>query len=496
MNGKGKQYNIGERTFFGKSRSEKRANNILGVIQPGSSKARNRSSKLDKVYNYLNSVQYDHLAEWKDSCEDFIPLHKRKPSIIFPFAKIFQDRVGTKLCGKSSFPKFQVSDDPQTEFFLDVVQKSVHFQSKMLEVGKLLVSYTSAFCRVKMVDGFLRLEVYNPNYCYPSFDAANNLESIEIKYVYETDDLDPGTGKKICKWFKLELNKQSDILYDNPEYNPDSQAEPEFEVIEKADHGLGFVQGEWFRWGENLHGADGSDDPMVCQIQGFIDALNYNISQRYSAAGYGMEPQLVISGMTEDEVENLIKSSSRGWIMGREGKAEFLEVGGSGVETGKNVSDDLLKLAQHAARIVLLDPEKMVASAQSGKAMEVMHGPMTELINELRPWVEKGMVALSQKMVAIILAYTQQGYQTVYMTPEGWMPDSLDVSAQWPPIFEMTIQDMQQTLMLAVQAANNNIVSRYSALKWLQAKGLDFGVEDLEAEQQMINSQQRFSTFF
>jgi hypothetical protein len=82
------------------------------------------------------------------------------------------------------------------------------------------------------------------------------------------------------------------------------------------------------------------------------------------------------------------------------------------------------------------------------------------------------------------------------MTPEGWMPDSLDVSAQWPPIFEMTIQDMQQTLMLAVQAANNNIVSRYSALKWLQAKGLDFGVEDLEAEQQMINSQQRFSTFF
>jgi hypothetical protein len=498
MNGNGKEYvrSDGSR-FFGMSRSQKRSENILGVIQGGQSKYKNRSHRLDQVHKYIHSTQYDHLPEWSESCdvgESFRPALKRKPSIIFPFAKVFQDRVATKLSGKSSFPKFQIAEDQETEFFLDIVTRSVSFSSKMLEVAKDLVSYTSAFCRIKMVDGILRLEDYNSNYCYPQFDAAGNLESVEIKYVYETDEMDKSTGKMICRWYKLELGKQSDILYDNPEYKAD--ADPVFTPVETVEHNLGFVQGEWFKWGDDLHSPDGNDEPVVCQISGFIDAINYNLSQRNHAAGYGMEPQLTITGMTEDEMEDFIKSSSRAWVMGREGKAEFLEVAGSGIERGKVVSDDLLKFAQHAARIVFLDPEKMVAGAQSGKAMEVMHQPMIELINELRPWMEKGMISLLQKMVMIIVSYQMQGYETMYQTPQGWMPKNLDITAQWPPVFEMTIQDMQQTLMLAVQASNANIISRYSALKWLGSRGLDFGVEDLEAEQQLINTQQRFSTFF
>lgn len=500
MNGKGRQYNRTDgTTFFGDSRSQKRANNILGVTQSEISKYKNRSSKLDKVKKYVHGTQYDQLPDWSESCEmgdSFRPVLKRKPSIIFPFAKVFQDRVATKLAGKSSFPKFQIAEDPETEFFLDVVERSVSFSSKMLEVAKDLVSYTSAFCRIKMVDGILRLEDYNSNYCYPQFDAVGNLESVTIKYVYETDEMDKSTGKMICRWYKLELGKESDILYDNPIYSQNSSTEPEFTIVESVQHDLGFVQGEWFKWGDDLHSPDGNDEPVVCQIDGFIDAINYNLSLRNHAAGYAMEPQLTISGMTEDEMEDFIKSSSKAWIMGREGEAKFLEASGTGVERGKVVSDDLLKFAQHAARIVFLDPEKMVAGAQSGKAMEVLHLPMIELINELRPWMEKGMISLMQKMVMIIVSYQQQGFETMYQTPEGWMPSSLDITAQWPPIFEMTIQDMQQTLMLAVQASNANIISRQSALKWLGSRGLDFGVEDIELEQQLINSQQRFSTFF
>lgn len=498
MNGNGKQYIRPDGTsFFGASRSQKRADNILGVTQNGINKYKNRSYKLDKVYSHIHSKQYDHLPDWKDSCEmgeSFRPVLKRKPSIIFPFAKVFQDRVATKLIGRSSFPKFQIAEDPQTEFFLDIVERSVSFSSKMLEVAKDLVSYTSAFCRIKMVDGILRLEDFNSNYCYPQFDAAGNLESLEIKYVYETEEIDQATGKMICRWYKQELTKTADTLFDNPIYKADS--EPEFQIVETVEHNLGFVQGEWFKWGDDLHSPDGNDEPVVCQIEGFIDAINYNLSQRAQASGYGMEPQLTINGLTEDETDDLIKSSSKAWLMGREGKASYLEVSGSGLESGKNVSDDIMKFAQHAARIVFLDPEKMVAGAQSGKAMEVMHGPMIELINELRPWMEKGMISLLQKMVMVIVSYQAQGYETMYQTPEGWMPSSLDITAQWPPIFEMTIQDMQQTLMLAVQASNANIISRQSALKWLGSRGLDFGVEDIELEQQLINTQQRFSTFF
>lgn len=496
MNGNGRQYNSDGRMIFGMTRSEKRANNILGVVQGPEERIRKyRSKKLKEVQDYLDGVQYNHLPTWSDcqKKDDFTPVRSRKPRIIFPFSRVYQDKVASKLIGSSSFPKFNIEDDPEAEYFSKIVMESSFFPAKMLSVAKDLVSYTSAFCRFKMVDGELVLERYCPNYCYPTFDSTGELEMVEIKYVYDTGELKKD-GSQLYKWFKISLGKFSDIVYSNPDYSADSN--PDFEEVQKVDHNLGFVQGEWFRFGSNEHSPDGENDPMTCTMKGFIDAFNYSLSQSDSAASYGMDPQLVIKGMTEDEVDSFIKSTSKAWLMGREGSAEHLEVGGSGITAAGVLRDELYTKSQHASRIVLLDPEKIVGSAQSGKAMEVLHGPLVELINELRPWMEKSMVNLLKKMIVTILSYTNQGFETSYTMPPGWTPKSLEFQTKWPPIFELTTQDMQQLLMLAVQGANANIVSRYSALKWLQSKGIDFGVEDLEAEQQLVATQPRFSTFF
>ena len=147
------------------------------------------------------------------------------------------------------------------------------------------------------------------------------------------------------------------------------------------------------------------------------------------------------------------------------------------------------------ARIVLLDPEKMAANAQSGKAMEVMHAPMVEFINEVRPWIEKGMKKLLEKIVVTIAILNQSGVETQFTTPQGWFPEDLNFIVTWPPIFELTIQDMQQILSLATQASTNNIISRETALEWVQSQGVNFGVEDLQAEVQKINTQMQFNTF-
>jgi len=490
-----KKYMSSGRLFSGNSRNGRRADGIMGLVHEPSGRIRKfRSANLHKVQKYLDGTQYDHLAAWRECQDDeYIPVRQRKPRVTFPFAKIFQNRLASKLVGGYTFPALRIEDDPDTEQFLSVISSATFFKAKMLTAAKNLISYTSAFARFKMVEGSVVIENYNPNYCYPEFDARGELIKVEIKYVFESDELDSG-GNPIMKWFKLEVGQNADVLYDEPEYKAD--AEPVFNVVENAAHNLGMVQGQWFRAGEGLNGVDGEDEPIACQIAGFIDSLNYNLSQSDSAVGYGMEPQLTVQGMDEDEMNTLIKSSSRAWFMGREGEAKFNEVSGSGVTSAKEFREDLMKMASHASQIVFLDPEKMAANAQSGKAMEVMHASLVEAVNELRPWMEKGILSLAQKILAVIVHYQAQGFETDYVTPEGWRPASLDIKATWPPIFPLTIQDMQQVISTGLQMATGNILSRLSVAKWIMAQGVDLGVDDLELEQQLIDGQKQFNTFF
>jgi hypothetical protein len=493
---KGKAYISGGKRFFGMSRSEKRANNNLGIIQNDQSKRIHRSDKLYKAELYLEGGQYNNLAPWQECCstETYTAIRKRKPSVIFPFAKIYQDRLASKLVGQSTFPKMSVQDDEETTYFLGIVKKASFFEAKMLDAAKLFISYTSCFVRFSLMAGSPKIEVYNSNYCYPEFSDDGQLISVSIKYIYETTDIDEA-GKPIMKWYRLDLGQESDILYDNPIY-VEGQNEPEFSIVNQVDHGLGFVQGEWFRNGETNYDIDGHDYPMACQLSGFIDAINYNLSQSDSATSYGLDPQLILKKIEEDELDMLIKSSSKAWALGREGDAAFLEITGSGVATAEKTEQRLMKMAADAARIVFLDPEKTVGSAQSGKAMEVLHSSMVEMINELRPWFEKSMTMLMQKIIATMVIYNQQGAELALVMPPMWQPQSLDITTIWPPIFPLTIQDMQQIVSIGLQASNGNIIARDTAAKWIQSQGVDFGVEDWDLETEKINNQKTFGGFF
>ncbi len=495
MNGNGNKYDSNGRIFFGDSRSQKRANNILGVrlYDVNSSVDISRSPVLAEIDKYLNNCQYKGKADWQEcrGSKEYVKITDRKPKIIFPFAKVFKDRIGSKLTGASNFPTMKIEEDEEADFFLNkVLIPSSFFKPKMLSVGKNLALRGSAFIRFRFIEGKLSLEEFNSNYCYPEFDQTGQLEKIEIKYVFESDEKDD-KGQYIKKWKRIVLTKQKDIRYTEPEYNDNHG--PEFEVAESVEHNLGFVQGQWFRFGEDE--IDGNEEPIIYQMRGFIDCLNYNLSQADSAASYGMDPQLVVSGIDEDEVDALIKSTEKAWLLGREGSAQHLETSGTGIQSAREHREDLIKYFQHITRLILLDPEKMVANAQSGKAMEVLHGPMVELINELRPWMEKGMKELLQKVTVTIVILNNMNIPTEFTIPPKWQPQSLDITTTWPPIFELTTQDKQQILSMGLQAANANVISRDTALRWIQSQGVNFGVEDFELEIQKVNTQQQFNTF-
>lgn len=474
-------------------RAAKKAALNLGIVAGAGNSVvpKHRSDKLERLEKYYENEQYDHLLPW-DKTEldnnEYVPIRKRKPRIIYAFAKMLCQRVASKLVGASTFPKLIVEDDPDTTQFLALILKMSGLQSKILEPIRQTLAIGSSFIRFYFVNGQIKIEHFEGNYCYPEFEDNGELKSIRIQYTYEDPIEKDERGNPLCKWYRLDLDTMSDTLFDNPVYRPN--ANPEFQVVSKADHGLGFVQGAWLRTSEDKHEPDGYS--LIEDLTGFIDELCYSLSQSSTAVSYNQDPQLAISGMDSEELDTLIRSSSKAWNLGRNGKAAFLESNLNGVKMADDMRDKMKMGIQDVARVVMLDPEKFSAQAMSGKAMEVLHGPLVELINELRPVFEPIIISLLIKISITTLILKSQGVDVGLEIPEGWQPSSFNIIAQWPAIFPQTMQDLKEKVGVGVAVSSANIFSRETITRWL-AK--DFDVEDIEGELAKIAAQPVINPF-
>lgn len=477
------------RRFMGvATRSELRAANMLGVV--GSSTAHGsqlfRRPQLDLYDAYYESRQYNHLPTWEQSVagdNSYIPVRKRRPLINVGMAKLLVSRLASKLVGERTFPNWVIEDDLDTQEFLRVIRQQSQFRAKLLEpIRRKLVS-GSVFVRFAIMNGQYVVEHYLSKWCYPKFDDFGNLEEVSVKYVYDDEKDKDARGIPKKKWYRMDLGQQQDVLYDNPLYE-EGQKDPNFQVVSVAEHGLGFVQGEWLKTCDLPQSDDGVS--LIQDVLPFFDELSYSLSQSSQAVQYNQDPLLTLKNMDEDEVDTLIRSSQKALNLGKEGEASFLEAGMSGVETAEMLRDKMRLNIQDLSRIVLLDPEKMVSHAQSGKAMEVLHGPFVELIEEMRPQLEKHLVNLQLKMALATLILNEQGVPVPVSIPPGYKPKSITLIAQWPPVFPPTMEDLQKKVQIASTVASANIISRETMTRWL-AK--DFGVEDIEAEIQKIAAQ-------
>lgn len=488
----GPTYIKGKPRFPGvfRSRIQQRIDTTLGIIAAGNLRSvrKCRDDRLDRFDAYYERRQYDKLMDWERALEQstqpdgYVAIRKRKPRLNYNLAKAVCDRVTAKLIGGAVWPTFTVIEDPDTTEYLRVVERLSGLRYKLLEPVRRALCSGSSFVRFFVVDGVLQIESYLSKYCYPEFQPTSELAAVTVKYVYEDmEDLD-AHGNPVKKWYKLDLTTEADILYDNPKYE-EGAPEPKFAVVDRAAHGLGFVQGEWLKTGEKKDSPDGFS--LIEDALDFIDEFNYSLSQSSQAVSYNQDPQLLINSMDEDEVETLIRSATKAWNMGREGKGEFLESDLNGVAVAGEFRDKLKTSFVDVVRVVFLDPEKIVGSAQSAKAMEVLHGPLIELIDELRPQFEPRIKGLLIKMGMALLKLEEEGYDTVVNIPQGYKPISLDVECLWPPIFPLTLEDLQKKVATATSAKSAMIISTETACRYV-AK--DFGIEDVEAELKKINA--------
>jgi hypothetical protein len=474
------------------TRSQLRQQNILGVIaqESGSKVPLFRSADLELYTRYYENTAYDHLKDWLTACssDEHVPIRDRRPLIRYPYAKILSQRIAAKLVGQNTFPKFENKQDLNWEEYVRAIVANTFLRSHLKAPIQRAMAVGSGMIRFYMKEGAFVFESYNPNHCYPVFNADGSLQSVKIRYVYtDTKDKD-SNGKPIRKWFQMVLDQAADTLFDNPPYKEDE--EPVFEVVAEAEHGLGFVQAEWFRTTYDRQSPDG--ESLIADVTDFIDTLNYSLSQSEQAVSYNQDPQLILNGMLDDEVSNLVRSATKSWNLGREGDAKFLESGLSGVERAESLREKVRLNISDVTRLIMHDPEKVVGHAQSAKAMEVLFEAMVELIEEIRPMLEPSLVSLVTKLGLINYLMAKLGEPTPIMIPEGFVPESIALSCKWAKVFPMTMADLQAKAAVAGQITGATIASREWALEWMAQ---DLGVEDLEYEKARIAAQPVINPF-
>lgn len=474
-------------------RSETKASLNQGVVS--GNLARNTTEKsprykeLDRYDNYYESKQYDKLAPWHEqrSCSgEYVPIRKRKPSIIYNLPQLLVDRASSKLAGSRSFPEMSIPDDEATQELMLLLVKQSKLQVKGVDYAREFLKSGGVFIKFSIINGIFKTDCYNVKYCSPTFDTmTQELLGVRIQYKYRDQEELSKSGKEKLRWFRLDITDSQEILYDNPEVNEYGEAEPVFKVAQTIDHNFGFVPGEWVTNGEAKEKIDGRS--ILKDILEISDALNYQLSQSDQAITYTQEPQLAFKGMDQDEVDNLIKSSTKVWNLGREGEANFVEISGNGIKLSEDHQKGLSQRAQDLAKVVILDPERLSGVYQSGRAMEVMHAPLVDLIHEVRPWFgDYGIVPLTQKMIIAAVRTVEMGGELAITFPAGYAPKSLDIELKWKPVFEPTMEDIQKVVGIAVQASTANIITRATATKFVAEY---FGITDVEAEQAAVIAQ-------
>jgi hypothetical protein len=450
-----------------------------------------RRSYLHVLNSYYDDVYYDGMLDWKEAAAEEEPpsIYKRKPYLRYNLLKLFSSRVSAKLFGADVWPDLNIEDDPNSEMYYKTIIKESMLQSALLSGGKRLPLNGSMLVRFYIASNTFVVESFNANYCYPSFGPAKELLEVEIRYVYVDEQSFDKDGNPIRRWYRAILGQQADVLFDAPEYKPD--VEPVFTPVQVVEHGLGFVQAEWFKTDDVPNYIDGPS--LMGDVVPFLDPINYSLTLSQESTDYNTAPQLGVKGVDEDDVEALKRSNSKAWTLGKNGEAQFIESDMGGVEMSMSMRDKNKTFAQDLTRVTLLDPEKIVGSAQSGKAMEILHGPLVELISELRPQAQKHIKSITIKMAAANLIWFQQSGAAPVLVPQGWFPSTTDFSLNWPPVFPLTTQDKQQLVSLVVAAVNGNVISRRTGVKNLAPY---FGVEDVEAELQEIVSQPQLSAPF
>ena len=451
--------------------------------RPAWQNADDRFCDLDLRDKFLSSQAYDHLkhnfSQEEDSNQDFIPIYKRRPSVIYPYASAISALVARKTFGGRHAPRL-THDKDEVRMKVERLLQEAKFSRLMIQIAKW-ASVGSMGVTYKILGegdkGKIIATPWRAKYCTPRYDKMQNLKSLRIAYPtcgYEF--LARGWDKDIKGdpiiatgnyWRIVDQTKEYERSYTpifESMWKP-SDGDSLLQFNEKEDevkHNLGIVQAHWF-----TNSTTGSLPDGECLFGAALPIcidIDFTLSSLGRAIRYNASPQVVTigemvdgnGGAAEDGKPKARsphmmlmfyageKDAGGGTV--NAGDAKLLEMTGEGIKSGLEYVQFLRKLAQESTAAIVKDPDH-AGTLITGAAMDSFDDNFIDLIQDLRCCLgDDGTLQLTRQMCLVAIA-------AKHPIMAGVNVEDIDgLKYQWPKVHELTPQDLQQLVASFVQA--------------------------------------------
>lgn len=449
-----------------------------------------RSFRIQVLQRVLDGTLYDELPhafhEEANGAEEYIPLRDRRPCVRTNLCRTVVDDSVSLLFSEGHFPTVEVDGEEQKKALAKLL-KEIRLNEIMID-SATRGSVGSVAILFKVLKKRVFLEVLETDYLTPTWDpeAPDTLLKVTEKYKVMGRDL-AAQGYPISKddlgasfWFQRVWDGSAESWF-VPWKVADTDKTPKVDKSKTVTHDLEFVPVVWIR---NLPGGDAVDGlPTFCDeaIDTQIE-IDYQLSQDGRALKYAGDPTLLIKEPAFGESGPTVKGAANAIKVGPEGDAKLLEIKGT-------ASNAVLEYVKHLREIALetmhgnrVTPEKM-ASAQSGRAMELMQTGLIWLADRLR--ISYGECAILE--IVSMIAKASKKVKLTFKNGEkvGEFDPAKEAALRWPAWFAPTQTDLQTMANTLKTLCDSGLMSRQTAIKVLADA---FDIEDPEAEKALADA--------
>lgn len=405
-----------------------------------------RYREQDALYRFLAGTLYDDakLSPFDQeytgiTSGQYIRLRDRRPSVVTNFAGQFVSEVVSLLWADEQFPSVRCylpgssqSDRPTEE----AVQNAIEY-CRLDEVLSR-ASYVGSVGSVAVVlrgldapdDGQPYFEIWRGYQCIPTFQRGNPTRLIALTTIYpvlaeqlmvEGHDI-PAKHRNETYWVRIDLTPLKEQRYKPmPSERFQRLGETEKGVViawepsESFPHGFGCVPAVWAK-APNADSRDIDGSAIFGAAVDTIIEIDYQLSQIGRAYKYTADPLLAItrgeislnsydpsgskpSRTQTDESGALLKSATNVLDVPAGGKAELLEIDGSGLDAALAYVAKLREYALEAIGGMKSDAETQ-KGAQSGKALEMLYQALVLVVKRARLAWGNGLLLPLVRLVA------------------------------------------------------------------------------------------------
>jgi hypothetical protein len=335
----------------------------------------------------------------------YIALTDRRPAAPVRLARKITKGFTQFVFGRGRWPAIKVVGDTATQSFAEALVRASRMPNVLLRARNLGGSCGTVGLSWRYWEGSPRVQVHNAR-CVIVHRWADREQLVpahvsEItQYAQDVWNKKDKCIEKRMFYRRRDWTEQADIAFlDVPEGD-----EPEWTIDDSDDatyvHGDGFCH---FVWVQNLPDLDGSCEDGEADLEGLFDNCDMAdvIASTLAVGGsQNLDPTLVMSVDKDKIGRDLSKGSDNAPALGQGGTAQYLTLPADLINAGKELLTVELKKAETTAGYIEPDPDKIAAAGTSGKALELLYGPMVAVCDTLREQYGLAIERLLEQMIA------------------------------------------------------------------------------------------------